>query len=532
MEKNNCANCNDNCLQLCQASYSNGVKNNKNIINYSFTMNGITSCSHGCAYCSAARTLNYAQGVNKNDLEGSLKKIDEKTYSEFKADFAKCEETFEHNSRFRLAKKRQEEKGIQAEVHIDLWGGDPITNHLATQECVDFLTDFFVNKHGMKLQLNSSTGGLPLARNDIRDYYIEKGITLQLSHDGCGQWMRTGDIDPLYDDRIAPNVKDLFHSGNLNMINDCLNFYNNSVFANKKYFDDYFKSIDMPKDKFDKLYIKLNRIYDGDYDIHKKNVHGYFGSDKRVFEELKGREFGDMRHHNWKDLNSGNLELDHLFAHELDAYMNEWLRIAIMMRDPKIINNPMWKPYISYLSEQVNRWHQMASRDESYSICRRFQRTTAKVGDPESWCKPNEFGEIEMFVIDTIGKYCECNLIDSDHHVANIGCATEPAKCKYCNYYLQSECMGCGSEVFTEDCEWRYRWVSMLEQVKYLDTVIQTIKDDATKLASQNAYKQGYNKGREDERVDTGAAIVTSVSQLLGLPGYNTKSNKCNCKGK
>ena len=72
----------------------------------------------------------------------------------------------------------------------------------------------------------------------------------------------------------------------------------------------------------------------------------------------------------------------------------------------------------------------------------------------------------------------------------------------------------------------------MLEQVKYLDTVIQTIKDDATKLASQNSYKQGYNKGREDERVDTGAAIVTSVSQLLGLPGYNTKSNKCNCKGK
>ena len=111
MEKNSCVNCNDNCLQLCQASYSNGVKNNKNIINYSFTMNGITSCSHGCAYCSAARTLNYAQGVNKNDLEGSLKKIDEKTYSEFKADFAKCEETFEHNSRFRLAKKRQGRSG-------------------------------------------------------------------------------------------------------------------------------------------------------------------------------------------------------------------------------------------------------------------------------------------------------------------------------------------------------------------------------------------------------------------------------------
>ena len=56
------------------------------------------------------------------------------------------------------------------------------------------------------------------------------------------------------------------------------------------------------------------------------------------------------------------------------------------------------------------------------------------------------------------------------------------------------------------------------------------------KVVSQNAYNQGYAKGREDERVDTAAAIVTSVSKLLNLPGYS-KSNKsdivvpCNCKG-
>ena len=33
---------------------------------------------------------------------------------------------------------------------------------------------------------------------DICDYYREHNITLQISHDGCGQWMRTKDIDPLY----------------------------------------------------------------------------------------------------------------------------------------------------------------------------------------------------------------------------------------------------------------------------------------------------------------------------------------------
>ena len=71
----------------------------------------------------------------------------------------------------------------------------------------------------------------------------------------------------------------------------------------------------------------------------------------------------------------------------------------------------------------------------------------------------------------------------------------------------------------------------MLEQVKYLDEVIQTIKNDNVKAVSQNAYNQGYKKGREDERIDTGAAIVTSVSKLLNLPGYSKSNKNCNCKG-
>ena len=160
-----CENCNANCLEECQTSYKNAMNKSdtactneyslhkfkgSNSLNYSFTMNGIESCSHGCVYCSAATTLNYAQGVNHKDLENSLKKVDEKTYGEFKADFAKVAETFEHNSRFRKAKEIQEKQGVQAEVHIDLWGGDPVTNHLATIECVDFLKDFFENKQGSK----------------------------------------------------------------------------------------------------------------------------------------------------------------------------------------------------------------------------------------------------------------------------------------------------------------------------------------------------------------------------------------------
>ena len=76
-----------------------------------------------------------------------------------------------------------------------------------------------------------------------------------------------------------------------------------------------------------KLFIKLNRIYDGDYNILKKNVKGIFGSDKREWKELVNTPFGDMRHHNAK-VQTGNLELDHLMAHELDNYLNDWYKLA------------------------------------------------------------------------------------------------------------------------------------------------------------------------------------------------------------
>ena len=519
---NKCETCNGNCLKECQASYGNVNKDGKrqpkyNNINYSLTMNGIESCSHGCVYCSAATTLNYAQGVNKDDLIGSLKKIDEKTYEEFNADFPKLEETLEHNSRFRNALKIQEEGGPQAEVHIDFWGGDPVTCHLATQEMVAFCEDFFINKHHMKLTMSSSTGGLPLARKDICDFYKEHHMTLQISHDGCGQWMRTGDIDPLYDPRIRENIADLFRCGVLNMVNCCLNFYNYSVFANQKYWVDYFKGINMPTELYKKLFIKLNRVYDGDYDVQKKNVHGYFGSEKTVYEELKNKPFGDMRFFNKKHPNTGNIALDHRLEHVLDDYLAEWLQLAIMMRDERVTNDVTWTPFISYISEQVNRWQPMKHRDESTSICRRFQMTMAKVGDPKFWCKPNEFGDIEMFVIDSKGKYCECNLIDSDHHVKNVGCATTPKQCPDCKYYLQSECQGCGSEIFTEDCEFRYRWLDLLKQVKYMDDLIKYHKGQYSKPSYDKGYKEGFEKGKEEERVHIGTQVLRKMGDFFNI---------------
>lgn len=523
-------NCNE-CEKMSQVQNDRIFDKRKvtNSLNFSITMNGVESCSHNCVYCSAATTLNYAQGVNYNDLESSLKKIDEKTYSEFRADFNKMTETLEQDSRFRRAKELQEKKGIQCYVHIDLWGADPVTCHLSTQETVDFLKDFFINKHGMKLDLSSSTGGLPLARKDICDYYKENNISLQISHDGCGQWMRTKDVDPLYDDRMADNIADLFKSGHLRLINDCLNFYNGDIFANKKYWDDYFEHIGLSDNLRKNLYIKLNRVYDGVYNIQKKNVNGIFGSDKRQWEELKGMPFGNMNHHNWKHANTGNVELDHLLAHELDSYLNDWLRLAILMRDPKIRNDIMWRPYLSYFTEQVNRWHPMESHDSSLGQCRRFQRAKHKLGDPKYWGKPNDFGVYENFVVDTIGGYCECNLIDSEHSTKNPGGFIEPEHCKYCKYYLQSECMGCGSEEVNPDCEFRYRWVSMLEQVKLLDEVLQRNSENFLEMNKSKVEVEAYNRGRKDEHNYIANQVLNNFIQS---PNSNliVPQSSCNCK--
>lgn len=499
-----------NCDRNCN-NCDKGLGKDKNKVNYSITMAGVSSCSGSCVYCSAGTTLNYAMGVNKANVEDSLKKIDDSTFAEFKADFPKLEESLEHNTRFIKAKKLQE-KGKQAEVHIDIWGGDPVTCHQATIETVDFLEDFFINKHGMKLDISSSTNGLPLLRNDVCDFYREHNVKLQISHDGCGQWMRTGEIDPLYTPGYAENIAALFREGILCMINDCLNFYNGSVFANWKYFNDYFKSIKMPTELYKKLYIKLNRIYDGQYDIHKKNVKGIFGSDKREWKELANTEFGNMNHHNWKNANTGNIELDHLLAHELDDYMNEWLRLALMMRDPNVQNDIFWQPYRSYINGQINRWQIIKSKDESVGMCRKYQRTVHELGDPNKWLPKNDQGVVENFVLDTLGGYCECNLIDSEHETKNPGGMYEPEACQICKYKMQAECNGCGTEDINPDCEWRYRWVQLLENVKYYDKILATVK----KTGYDNGMKEGFGKGRDSLKKEIGNNFVEYLINKKG----------------
>lgn len=443
---------------------------------FSFTANGTNICSGNCKYCSASETVNYRMGVKRDNIIKSLVEIDEKNYETFKFDLDAVTKAFENDPQIKNRKPGEQ-------LHVDLWGTDPGTNLLMLKDMVGFVKDF-AKSHDMVPSLSTSTNGLPLIRDEICDFLEEEDVHIQLSHDGLGQWIRTDEIDPLFDERFAPNLKRLMNNGILNMINCTLNFYNYSPLANKGYWDKYFSSIGMTNETKAKMHLKLNHIYDSDrYDIKAENKDGYFNGAN--FEALKGKAIGNLNFRNDRNFNSGDPELDFRAAHVLDDYIAEWYHIAILMRDPNVVNDPSWKPYIGYLSEQCRRWKMNNDIDAITGACRAYQRFKHQVGDPKGW-------KSHTFVIDTTGRYSECNLIDADSQVLNPG-GIQAECCQYCPFKHTSECLKCGSEPYNAKCEYGYAWSRFLENVSRLDYMLK-VRDDARDISWMQDLKTVYEK--------------------------------------
>ena len=51
--------------------------------------------------------------------------------------------------------------------------------------------------------------------------------------------------------------------------------------------------------------------------------------------------------------------------------------------------------------------------------------------------------------------------------------------------------MGCGSEEVNPDCEFRYRWVAMLEQINLLDKVLKNNNDLAIEKNKGKIFTEG-----------------------------------------
>ena len=105
--------------------------------------------------------------------------------------------------------------------------------------------------------------------------------------------------------------------------------------------------------------------------------------------------------------------------------------------------------------------------------CRQFQRYQHDLFADKS--KHPEAAE--TFVIDTTGRYSECNLLDADHHVSNPG-GVQPEYCKGCKYEFARECNYCGSEKFPLECNYSYEWETFLQEMQWISQLINNTKTD------------------------------------------------------
>ena len=369
--------------------------------NISIVMNGIKKCSGSCMYCSAASSMKYRDSKNKSTFKFYPDKL-KKRILEY------CEQDLERGNT---------NGGTQ--LNIDIWGGNPVENFEQFKQVIDFCENNL--KEFRFIKLHTSGNGLELQDRDIVDYLIKHGIHYQLSHDGLGQWLRTGEIDPLYWDKTKDNIVELTRIGILDWVNCTLSSRNPSFFANIEYWNKWRKENNLMEVNFT---IKLNHIYDGTRPIEKK----WLGKDNSQIKH--GEVIGDLCFH----------------GETLQNYLHEFRKLTLIMLTPGIENDIMLKPYYNYISDQASRY-KIIDKPEDVGSCVSFQRGL----------------KTRNFAIDTKGEYCQCNLIDSDSKVLN-PTAAQPEYCKNCKYKMTAECNSCGSENYPEKCEYHWWWNKTLEE--------------------------------------------------------------------
>ena len=371
--------------------------------NISIVMNGIKKCSGSCLYCSAASTMHYRSKENKTTFV-------------FKKDKLKKRILEYCNSQLEQDRKNKQKTSIS----VDIWGGNPLENFEPFKKVVEFCENEL--KEFVKVSLHTSGNGLELQDKDLVDYLLKHGIKYQLSHDGLGQWIRTGEIDPLYWEKTKDNIALLARKGILDWINCTLSSRNPSFFANIEYWNKWRKEIGL--DGSVPLTIKLNHIYDGTPPITKK----WLFKDNEFIK--KGEEIGDLNFH----------------GEVLHNYLSEFRKLAYICMTPGIEKDWWFMPYVTYITGQADRY-KIVENEGQLGACVKFQRGITD----------------KNFAIDTKGEYCQCNLIDSDNKVKN-STAKLPDYCKNCKYNKTMECNTCGSEDFPEKCEYKWWWNKTLEE--------------------------------------------------------------------
>lgn len=449
-------------------------------MNFSIHNNGIRACSGSCKYCSSARTENWKMST-KPDVD-ELIKADEDNYKDYKSDWDKFEELITHNKQWLEEMKKPIEN---RHMTWELWNTDSGTNLLIAKDVYKHF-NLLCDKYEIpSRRLSVSTNGLPFIRDDLCEWYSFHNVNCQLSHDGLGQWIRTGDYNPLDN----PNTIELIRNGTLGAINCTHSFLNNDMMANIHYLNQYLKKAwpNIYDDKkvcnqadeynFKKLYIKLNHIMDGSGCYPFINVNGLFNG--KEYEQLKRMPVNNLQ---LRDDHELAKKYDFLpLGRSLSDYLQSYEQVFLTMERNKYlkITDVGLIPYFNYLNEQTTkRLMEVDTNSPIAGACRNYQRWKHKIGDEKGWSE-------QTFVLCTDGTkpdYSECNLLDSTTSTLNPG-GVQADYCKDCKYKNRFDCNKCGSEKFPDHCEYLYRWNQFLDNIAKQRWLLESV------------YKKGVNYG-------------------------------------
>lgn len=259
---------------------------------------GALICSGKCSYCSAT-------SVQECDYEG--KNIKKEDFGKIIWDWDALKKLYDTNPILQGAMKTGEW------MTLNWWAAEPLDFYQDAEKYWDW-----VKENYPKLNFTGfiSTNGIPLARKKVVEWvyrmHDKYGLTLQLSHDGVGQRVRTRTFDPLYSKSTKDTIIKLVKDGILTMINATLNQYNCSPMANFAYFQKW--RYDNHLETCPLNLIKLNHNNDAEYT----------GPFKLTGENLDR------------------------YIHEMEIiWMHSYLS------DP---NDPYWLPYRGYFENQMTRW--------------------------------------------------------------------------------------------------------------------------------------------------------------------------------
>lgn len=383
------------------------------MISMSVVMYGCRSCNLNCAYCNS-------EGDSENKSSKS------KVNSKFILDKDKLYTTILNYPPYAYERSKNE----NAPIIFNIWGGNPLLHFKEFKETAEFLMEKFPN-----CSIATTDNCLSFKDDEIVDYLISHNIQVQISHDGLGQWIRSEGFDPFEDEKINSNIIKLVKLDLISAINCLLSKANCSLIKNINYFNSWRWKNEIESKN---LYIKLNRVIDGDYEVQRENKTGMWNGE--IDNSRIGKPIGNLSF-------SGD---------EMNTYFSELRMLGILVRKLKEENkSPIYlRPYISWIMEMTSDYKKLSFKDlEFASGCQSFQR-----GYSDS-----------TFAIDTKGNYVECDLIDSDFKALNSK-GKMPKYCQNCKYNILKVCQSCGSVPFRKECQYKKENARLQEEFYLLDT--------------------------------------------------------------